>query len=264
MKHIFNDNTRILDGGYYMARRGKVSVKYGDSTLYGPERLDQIMDGTSHPSNAAPKIEVTAGTTGDTGRALAKETGAKVAILNFASGKRPGGGYVRGTKAQEEDLCRCSLLYHALLEVPDYYTANRASKTALYTDNIIYTRDVTFFRADDGYELLEEEETAELGVITAPAPNAGAARVGDDIEGALRRRAGYVLGVAHANGARNIVLGAWGCGVFKCDPEMVADAFATHLESDVFKGAFDRVVFAVYAASVRGQTNLEVFRRRFA
>ena len=79
----------------------------------------------------------------------------------------------------------------------------------------------------------------------------------------MRRRAGYVLTVAHVNGARNLVLGAWGTGVFKNDPELVADAFGQWLESPRFAGAFDRVVFAIYAAGLPGQVSLEVFRQRF-
>ena len=40
------------------------------------------------------------------------------------------------------------------------------------------------------------------------------------------------------------VLGAWGCGVFKNDPGMVAEVFHEHLSGE-FATAFDRVVFAI-------------------
>jgi uncharacterized protein (TIGR02452 family) len=43
---------------------------------------------------------------------------------------------------------------------------------------------------------------------------------------------------------RALVLGAWGCGVFRNDPAVVADVFAGLLE-DGFAAAFDRVTFAV-------------------
>ena len=263
-QQVFNENNGIFDNGWYHGpKTGKVHVGYEATTLYTPDELSRLMP---LPGNGdLPKIEVVEGTTGDTGRRLAKKTGGHVALLNFASAKNAGGGYVRGTKAQEEDLCRCSLLYHALKEQPGYYRANRKCGTNLYTDHMIYTQGASFFRADGTYNLLDAEDVVKLDVITAPAPNAGAAMEGPaEAETALRRRAGYVLAVAASRGVSDLVLGAWGCGVFRNDPEMVADAFGHWLESDGFRGAFKRVVFAIYAQSLPGQVNLEVFRRRFA
>jgi len=42
-----------------------------------------------------------------------------------------------------------------------------------------------------------------------------------------------------------VSLGAWGCGVFGNDPQMVAEAFKKWLDTE-FANNFDRVVFAVY------------------
>lgn len=55
-----------------------------------------------------------------------------------------------------------------------------------------------------------------------------------------------MLEVAAAHGYRHLVLGAWGCGVFRSDPAEVAGAFAAHLTGDGrFTACFDQVVFAV-------------------
>jgi uncharacterized protein (TIGR02452 family) len=59
------------------------------------------------------------------------------------------------------------------------------------------------------------------------------------------------------------VLGAWGCGVFRNDPEAVAEAFKSHLLSPRFMGAFDRVVFAIYARSEKEAPNLKAFQQAF-
>ncbi len=66
--------------------------------------------------------------------------------------------------------------------------------------------------------------------------------------------------VAEAMGERALVLGAWGCGVFRNDPEMVAAHFDEVLAE--MRGAFDVVVFAVLDTSAE-QKNLAPFARRF-
>jgi uncharacterized protein (TIGR02452 family) len=43
------------------------------------------------------------------------------------------------------------------------------------------------------------------------------------------------------------VLGAWGCGVFRNDPRMVAEAFANHLLPErLWHGRFAHVTFSVF------------------
>ena len=184
--------------------------------------------------------------------------------LNFASARNPGGGYVRGARAQEEDLARCSTLYQTQLTQRGYYDANRETKSLLYTDHIIYSPSVPFFR-DEQYELLDE--SVPVSVITAPAPNAGEVlrqgQAGErEIEQTLRRRAGMVLAVAEDQEVRHLVLGAWGCGVFRNDPYMVADAFGVWLESPRFAKSFESIVFAIYVRGGESRT-LEAFRERF-
>ena len=68
--------------------------------------------------------------------------------------------------------------------------------------------------------------------------------------------------MARAEGHTTLVLGAWGCGVFRNDPVVVAAAFADWLQSPTFEGAFERVVFAVYGRSREG-ANFEAFQARF-
>src|SRR3954471_3909313 len=58
-----------------------------------------------------PVVEVTSETTLEACRRLAREPGVadrQVLALNFASATEPGGGFLRGSQAQEESLCRSS------------------------------------------------------------------------------------------------------------------------------------------------------------
>ncbi len=95
------------------------------------------------------------------------------------------------------------------------------------------------------------DSSFRVGFLTSAAPNAGviAQRTPDRTDrfpAALMSRAGRVLEVAAAHGYRQLVLGAWGCGVFRNEPEQVAEAFAAHLTgTGRFTGYFKRVTFAV-------------------
>jgi uncharacterized protein (TIGR02452 family) len=78
----------------------------------------------------------------------------------------------------------------------------------------------------------------------------------------LSRRAAYVLRVAAHHDHRTLVLGAWGCGVFRNDPARVAGVFAELLDAAPYVGAFERVVFAIYDRSASRGT-LRAFEERF-
>jgi uncharacterized protein (TIGR02452 family) len=183
---------------------------------------------------------------------LAKPDGGHLACLNFASAKNPGGGFLNGSLAQEEALSCASGLYPCLLMAPAYYSNNRANRSALYLDQIIYSPLVPFFRDDAGV-LLEQPILAS--VITAPAPNAGAIAQNEPanlrhLESTLKRRSELLLEVARAHQIDCLVLGAWGCGVFRNDPRLVAATFAELLKPPGrFSGVFSEVVFAVYDRS---------------
>ena len=270
---IAKDTLRIVDRGTYQAPSGaEVSVRDAvatavqGTTLHRPADCAQLVSQAAAHAPAPCTIEVTSESTAEAGRRLVQTEGvAHVVALNFASAKNPGGGCIGGAKAQEEDLARCSALYTCQLTQRDYYDENRACESMLYTDHLIYSPDVPFFR-DERLDLLEQPFL--LSVITSPAPNAGehlrrdplgAAAIGQ----ALQRRAGQVLAVAETHGHRNLVLGAWGCGVFRNDPILVAGVFADWLAAPRFSGAFDRVVFAIYDRSGKGIT-LGAFQARFA
>lgn len=171
-----------------------------------------------------------------------------VAVLNFASARNPGGGFLRGARAQEEYLCRNSALYASLRSTRGFYDVHRADPDPFYTDRVIHSPGVPVFRGEDDVLL---EEPYAVGFLTSAAPNAGVImqRMPGEagrIPGAVRGRAGRVLQVAAAGGYRRLVLGAWGCGVFRCDPVVVAGVFRELLRpGGPFENRFAEVVFAV-------------------
>lgn len=254
-------------GGREVALRAAIDRAVQGTVLYRPEQLDRLVRERRWELAGGLRLEVSAETTSAAARRLVQREGAAgVAALNFASARNPGGGFLGGAKAQEEDLARASALYECLLTQREYYEVNRATSSLLYTDHIIYSPEVPFFR-DDRLGLLDEPYLCSI--ITAPAPNAGqflrhehGASARRRLSEVLSRRAAKVLAVAAEEGRRCLVLGAWGCGVFQNNPHEVAEVFARHLAEPGFAGAFERVVFAIYDRS-KARATLRAFEERF-
>jgi uncharacterized protein (TIGR02452 family) len=273
LKEIANKTLQILEQGQYTAPSGKI-VEFSEklhaavagTILYTPKQALNLLETPNDDNHALQTtIQVTNETTQMAARRLVQDEKCDdLVLLNFASARNPGGGFINGAKAQEEDIARCSGLYPCLLTQPMYYETNRSQSSLLYTDHLIYSPKVPWFRQTNR-DLLENDYTASI--ITAPAPNAGQALRRDadampKIEASLKRRTGMVLAVARQHAHRSILLGAWGCGVFRNDPKMVADAFGVWLESRTFRGYFDRVIFAVYDTHKNKKT-LSAFQERF-
>lgn len=184
-----------------------------------------------------------------------------LAVLNFASAKSQGGGFLSGARAQEEDLCRCSGLYACLKSKPMFYNRNNLLEDNFYTHEIIYSPNVPFFRNDDNVLV---EQVTPLSIITSPAPYAVGKPNNDPayeekLLDTLSHRAEKILKVAGAHNHRNLILGAWGCGAFGNDPNMVANVFKNALDQ---MKCFEYVCFAVY--DPREETLLyNIFRDTF-
>jgi len=201
---------------------------------------------SARPTDAAPtRVSVVNGTSLASARAIALR-GVTPLVLNFASGKNAGGGFLKGARAQEESLARSSALF-ACLTKSGMYAHHRASGDCLYTDWMIHSRDVPVFRDDESGDLLEASYACAF--LTAPAPNAAEVLQRepsrrDEVNGVMSARVGRALAICAAEGHRRLVLGAWGCGVFGNDPAIVARAFGEALDG-TYAGVFDEVVFAV-------------------
>ncbi|AKV04143.1 hypothetical protein AKJ09_10806 [Labilithrix luteola] len=210
----------------------------------------------------SPRLRVVDGTTLATARELAGD-GLDPFILNFASAKNPGGGFLGGAQAQEESLARSSALYACIHRSP-MYAHHREISDCLYTSWMIYSPGVPIVRDDGTGELLDVPWRAAF--LTAPAPNARVVLERDptrtgDIEQAMEDRIAKALAIAARHGHKRLVLGAWGCGVFGNDPAMVASLFERALAGRFF-GAFEDVVFAVFDRSAR-RACIRAFEERF-
>lgn len=228
--------------------------------LYRPKQLAEL---TKHPEGV-PEIFVSSSTTQEAAFVWAREDSSKLAILNFASARNPGGGFLNGAKAQEEDLCRCSGLYPCLLQCQEYYEANRQQNSLLYTDHAIFSPGVPFFRTSSYGSLLAEPYL--VSVITAPAPNSGPylEKKPDglkEIESTFLRRWKNVLRIAKDQGIERLILGAWGCGAFGGDPVIASRTAKQAIASEA--GGIDEIQFAIPGSGKQSLANLTTFKKTF-
>ncbi|MFE0647306.1 TIGR02452 family protein [Streptomyces sp. NPDC059534] len=260
LRAIARQTEEIVATGHYQAPDGRtvslaedLAAALSGTRLHGPGPVAVTPD-----TDRTPTLDVT----GESSLAAARRMTAAdatrpVAVLNFASARNPGGGYLNGAQAQEEALCRASALHATLLRAPDYYAHHRADRDVFYTDRVIHSPRVPVFRDDHG-ALLAAPFT--VGFLTSPAPNAGVVRRttperAHRLPAALASRSERVLETAAAAGYRRLVLGAWGCGVFMNDPADVAGAFQRLLTGNGrFAGHFEEVVFAVLDRSSGART----------
>lgn len=82
-------------------------------------------------------------------RLVVEEQKKNVAILNFASGEKPGGGFLRNAAAQEEDICRHSGLYPIILSKQDELFSPTTSHHSFLMRFCIQTSRSFFLRNND-------------------------------------------------------------------------------------------------------------------
>lgn len=191
----------------------------------------------------------------------------KVCALNFANGEHVGGGYLNGARAQEEELCRqFPCLYTSLRRAMDHGKAYPFGPATLaghgpqcYAD-VLYTPRLVGRRGPqaEGYRLLEPRECLDnMALVSAAAPNIPKGEVFDDglvVEAMRTIVAAPRLKDPHVD---TLVLGAWGCGAFGCDPQRVAQLFAHVLQSDGMGRLYREVHFAIPG----GNENAQAFER---
>jgi uncharacterized protein (TIGR02452 family) len=259
---IARHTLQLLKEGHYTAPNSSSIDFHADqataerhSTHYRPDDFTRLFAERDRLLAAGERFdtqfESTAETMLEAAERLSHES-ERLFVLNFASAKNPGGGFLGGAQAQEESLARSSGLYPCLLRHPDLYATNRRLPSCLYTDDMIYSPAVPVLKRDDGTLL---DRYYRVSFLTSAAVNAGVVRTREpenvaEIEPFMLGRMEKLLTVAVVHGYRTLLLGAWGCGIFRNDPEQVAAWFDRQLrQNPVFRGAFERVVFAVYDRS---------------
>jgi hypothetical protein len=218
-----------------------------------------------------PRFEVRAGDWGEVTAELTRAHGVTFAVLNMANAYVPGGAYVEGAPAQEENLFRrtdCHFFVDdAELEGDRYTEAMTARLSAeggrVYLD---VDRPRTCVRGPEdrsrpnlGYRWLAEDEVFPIYELRASAQDLGGGQPFDEAE--ARRRIAAQLDTLADAGVRHAVLSAFGCGAFQNPADRVARIYRRELDARADR--FDKVAFAIFDPGY-GPDNLTPFRATFA
>lgn len=270
-KAMARETLKIINQGYYQTPdKIQIKIKEDIEQSIRDSKLISIKDGekiiekySAHIHCSQPETRIENISTVEAVRRLVTESKTNIGVLNFASAKNPGGGFLNGAKAQEESLAVSSTLYSTLTAHLEYYQKNRANPSMMYLDYGIYSPEIVFFR-DESYRLTETPVKAS--VLTLPAVNMGQVLLKGENEKeakrVMRRRMKLALGIFAEQKAKHLVLGAYGCGVFRNDPKEIAVWWKELLEEGMGQ-YFDSIFYAVLDNS-KEQLCLKAFLTQLA
>jgi len=276
---ILRETMKAAEDGCYMVADRKVMLPFDydavrEVKFYTPEQTADLLGrAVSRPLRQAPaRIVLVNQDTLEAAVALhrGREAGEKpVLILNFANPHRPGGGIRAKPGTQEEHLCVKTTLLCSLetQEAWPFYQTNLDCGTQAQTDSILFSPNTMVIRNPD---LSLREDPFPVAVMTVSAPIASRMEQEElpNLENILCSRIHGMLRAAAAEGYTRLVLGAWGCGNFGNDPELVARLFRDALKEPAGDGGvrleyrFSEVAMAVFDPS-EDQVRYRSFARYF-
>ena len=246
---ILRETMKAAEDGRYLVDENEVMLPVSfeqikEVKLYTPAQVSQLSE-QDMPGNKPIQITLRNQDTLEAAFELhqhRKENEKPVLTLNFANPHRPGGGTRSRPGTQEEHLCvkttvLCSLETE---EAWPFYQTNLDCGTQAQTDTILFSSNTMVIRHTD---LSLREDPFPVAVMTVSAPITSRMEESElpNLENILNRRIHGMLRAAAEEGYNRLVLGAWGCGNFGNDPELVARLFHNNLT-----GNFEEVAMAVF------------------
>lgn len=202
--------------------------------------------------------------------ALTKQYGKCFAVLNMANAYSPGGGYVEGHPAQEENMFRRTDCHFSVTS--EEYDAENDCYWPVYTAMIsgmcgfVYLdteKPRVCIRGPEAprtmwYPWLPDDEVFPFFEMRSAAEDLRDGARFDETE--TRARIEAQLNTLKMEGIRHVVLGAFGCGAFGNPTREVAQIYKECIQS--CEDDFDVIAFAIYHAGY-GPDNYAIFKRVF-
>lgn len=188
-------------------------------------------------------------------------------VLNLADDSFPGGCVDFGSGAQEESIFRRSN-YFKSLDIKFYPLGpNNINSQAIYSPGI------TIFKESENNNWKIILKPYQLDFIACPGikfPILESGNFSKEDELTLENKIRLIFQIAYLNNHRSIVLGALGCGAWKCPANQVAKIFKKIIKE--WYGVFELIVFAILKPSPsmyllndihRSNSNYEIFKDVF-
>ena len=258
--NVFNETVKVVNDGFYINGKGdKVEIPHTSNGLSidNVEFYDSdIKKKINFDKLKRYKTEITV--INEDCLYAAKDLyddGYSPAVVNFASFRVPGGGVRKGSRAQEENICRRTNLFESIFRFIDtlakeYGLPLEKKQYPLPVNHgAIYSPSISVFRAseDRNYEFLDE--TFPIDIITIAAlknpPVDSKGHLTDWAKSITKEKIRTMLNLAIFWENDSLVLGAFGCGAFANPPEDVAKLFKEVLNEPDYKDKFEKIVFAV-------------------
>lgn len=202
---------------------------------------------------------------------LRKQYNCTPCVLNMASYVKPGGGVLKGSRAQEESLFRrtnlCGSLYcfsshgeRLGFELLENAYPIEGIYDAIYTDGVTVFKDAESNRC----QLLSEPYMVNA-VSVAAIKNPKLDKDGSLMELPYKHmyeKIRTILNVAIENKQEYLVLSAFGCGAYHNPPSDIAAIFRDILSQEPYNHAFKHIVFAIIDDhNAKGVGNFVSFER---
>jgi hypothetical protein len=215
------------------------------------------------------KIHVLAGDWGDITQQRSQATGNIYAVLNMANAYTPGGGYLEGASAQEENIFRRSNCHLAIDD--NQMKSNKYEYSKEMNDLINGENNEVYLDAKTPRVCIKGREIITGGLNGQPKEYQGYDDLGEDNyflfyelraaadnlrdknnqidvskynETSMRKKIAAQFSTLKKSGIKHVILSAFGCGAFGNPADKVAQLYQEELEKNL--DHFEDVTFAIY------------------
>ena len=179
------------------------------------------------------------------------EKGCNVAMLNMASFSTPGGGVQKGSRAQEEHLCRLSNLFPMLNEL----------KYPWKEFDCFAHKGVSFVRDEETFDFLKKPWKCDIISVAGYKLNSPKQFTKETFEKTVKKIQ-QIVEMAIKLKTQVLILSPLSCGAYANPNDQIALAFWKVLVAQNWKSCFHRVVFAIIDDQ-NSSDNFEVFEKMF-